>query len=323
MAEEKFSDETLLARWISGELEDVEEGALRSRSDFGDYERIIAAMDKVSLPAYDVHQELGRLKAKLATSGQPDRRETSASSSPTGKGPVRRLYPWIAAAAVVGLLLTAWFLFPSQTQQYVSQAGAREFVELPEGSTVRLNAASELSFQNPEGQRRVALDGEAFFDVEKAEEPFTVRTSLGTVMVLGTAFNVYARAGTMEVGCTEGRVSVVFEGVPETYLLTPGKSVTYSVGQRPEARDTLSSNILDWIDGNSTFADRPLAEVLAELVRQYDLEMEFSDPSFRQERISVSFPNDNLPLALEVIFDPLTGITYDIEGRRVVVLPNE
>ncbi|MTB51684.1 FecR family protein [Lewinella sp. W8] len=317
MADEKFSDDTLLARWISGELEDGEETALRARSDFGDYEKIVAAMDKVSLPAYDARAELGRLRATLAKS-------PATPKSTASRGIALRLVPWMAAAAaLVGVLLSVWFLFPGSSNQFVSAPGSTEVIRLPEGSTVRLNADSELRFDQPEGQRQVALTGEAFFEVEKAAEPFSVNTSLGTVTVLGTAFNVYTRDGFMEVGCTEGRVSVSFAGVRDTFLLTPGKSVAYADGQTPVTADTLAREITDWLDGSSRFSRRPLAEVLAELTRQYDLELSAPEGLLDGEPITVTFPNDDLPLALEVIFDPITRLTYKLEGRRLEVLPNE
>jgi transmembrane sensor len=328
MANEKFSDETLLARWLSGELDAAEESALRARSDFADYEKIVAAMEKISLPAYDAQQELGRFRANLGAesttdSAVSDLRGAQTETSSTKKSIVRQLRPWVAAAAVVAAVLAVWFLFPFQPNEFATAPGVTEVVELPEGSTVRLNAESKMRFEQTEGERQVALTGEAFFEVEKSVEPFSVNTSLGTVTVLGTAFNVYARDGFMEVGCTEGRVSVSFDGVADAFILTPGKSVAYTEGQAPMTTDTLPQGITDWLDGISKFSDRPLAEVLAELTRQYDLQLMAPEELLNREgRVSTTFPNDNLPLALEAIFEP-TQLTYKLEGRRLEVLAQE
>ena len=69
-------------------------------------------------------------------------------------------------------------------------------VLLPDQSTVRLNAGSFFTYDAAtwDDARTVELHGEAFFDVKKNGVPFTVTTSNSRVQVLGTTFNVRARA---------------------------------------------------------------------------------------------------------------------------------
>ena len=97
-------------------------------------------------------------------------------------------------------------------------------IELPDQSTINLNAASQISYNDNHWNkaRRIALNGEAYFDVTKGAT-FKVETTLGTVTVYGTQFNVKQRNKLFEVVCYEGLVGVLFNG--EETLLRPGEGI--------------------------------------------------------------------------------------------------
>ena len=67
-------------------------------------------------------------------------------------------------------------------------------VILPDGSRVRLNGGTRIVYLTLFGdQRRVEVDGEAYFEVEHdARRPFVVVTGEVSSTVLGTTFNVHA-----------------------------------------------------------------------------------------------------------------------------------
>ena len=64
-------------------------------------------------------------------------------------------------------------------------------ISLPDGSSVWLNASSQISYDS-KAPRTLNLEGEAFFDVAKDKEhPFTVETPDNIkITALGTSFNV-------------------------------------------------------------------------------------------------------------------------------------
>ena len=64
--------------------------------------------------------------------------------------------------------------------------------KLPDGSTVVLNAGSELKYpvRFQDTLREVELVGEGYFEVAKAEVPFVVKAGSTQVKVYGTKFNV-------------------------------------------------------------------------------------------------------------------------------------
>lgn len=79
-------------------------------------------------------------------------------------------------------------------KSWVPRGGEYRMV-LADGTRVMLNAETRLRFPEAfgDGERRVFLEGEAYFEVAKERErPFWVDFREGTVRVLGTQFNVKA-----------------------------------------------------------------------------------------------------------------------------------
>ena len=95
MANTPFQDDTLLARWLSGELSATEEKSLRERADFADYERLVDNLERMQPPEFDAGAEFTRLMAT----------RTAQSTKALHPWPrlLKRLRPWIATAAAIAL----------------------------------------------------------------------------------------------------------------------------------------------------------------------------------------------------------------------------
>mgnify|MGYP001472807545 FL=1 len=73
-----------------------------------------------------------------------------------------------------------------------SERGEKITVKLPDGSTVKLNSGSSITYPEMflDDRREVVLKGEGFFDVKKNQkQPFIVMANKAKVKVLGTSFN--------------------------------------------------------------------------------------------------------------------------------------
>ena len=117
----------------------------------------------------------------------------------------------------------------------------------------------------------------------KGEHPFSVQTFNGTVMVLGTEFNVRAWPNDIdpvtEVAVASGRVRFMSHRDPE-------KNVTLEAGQlarlalesdTPKILDeTNTENALSWRTGGFKFASHPLGTVVNELERRYNVRINVS-----------------------------------------------
>ena len=107
-------------------------------------------------------------------------------------------------AAVVTLLILSTYWFTSnhlESQQSVIKventlyvpAGQRVRLTLQDGTEVWLNSQTKLTYPAlfSDNERRVTVEGEAFFDVAKnPQKPFIVSTQGLEMKVLGTKFNV-------------------------------------------------------------------------------------------------------------------------------------
>lgn len=140
--------------------------------------------------------------------------------------PLRR---WLVTAAA--LLIASIGLFYWNTQQatqqqahvavvpayrtITTQVGERKRVDLPDGSTITLNARSQLRFDENQYGRTTRmvelLSGEAFFEVAKdSSRAFIVQAGVLQTTVLGTSFNIQAYGEMPEqvISVFTGRVQV-------------------------------------------------------------------------------------------------------------------
>lgn len=108
-------------------------------------------------------------------------------------------------------------------------------VSLPDGSTVWLNAGSNLRYDAASlktGERQVFLEGEAFFDIaHNKKRPFRVRSGTMEIKVLGTAFNVraYPDDANFETSLIRGAVEVRLDDRPDdVYQLRPHEKLVVS-----------------------------------------------------------------------------------------------
>jgi ferric-dicitrate binding protein FerR (iron transport regulator) len=175
-----------------------------------------------------------------------------------------------AAAILIVLLLTGIITAHQYTVTVTAERGMHRTICLPDQSVVSLNAESKLSY-HPYWwfvTRNVRLQGEACFEV-KAGKRFSVISDKNAVNVLGTTFDVFARPEMYRVTCLTGKVEVLVN--QEKVLLTPMMQVTCRKGKLI-VKDAVSSNqSTAWMQDKLVFTGAPLAEVIAEIERQYDI----------------------------------------------------
>jgi len=226
----------------------------------------------------------------------------------------RKRILWIGrvAAAVLLLVVAGWFVF-----QYVAPSelivqtsfGEQQSIELPDGSLVRLNANSSLTFEKDWGDqdsRQVWLQGEAFFEVEKKVETgqkFLVITKDLTVEVLGTVFNVNSHQEATKVFLEEGKINLSLNGLKQPMLMEPGEIVAYSESKKelPKKQRATPTLQTSWKDGLLLFEDIPLREVLEKLEEIYGLTIQVKDPSNYSRAITTGVPVENMEEAITIL----------------------
>lgn len=198
---------------------------------------------------------------------------------------------WAAgiAAAFAMLALATWILVkgisPDQTPvAFVTGAGETLFLTLPDSSRVWLNERSSLSYAGDFSERRLKLEGEAFFQVRRMEHsPFTVESQGALTEVLGTSFNIRAYPGETAVELTveTGKVAFSREEAPQTRLeVAAGHSAVLrrETGLLAEPEEKIA-NALSWHTGKLSFQNATLEEVRLSFERYYGKKLEAEDSS--------------------------------------------
>ena len=298
--------DNLYARWLEGQLNPEEEANLQSSGELEELEAIIEVADKLVLPKYDASKGFAKFKAKH----QPQK---EATIRPIRQ---RRLWPILAIAASVALLIGAFFLL-NQGPDYLETGNKLTLTHIfSDQTTVVLNDGSSLSYQEADWAttRSVELKGEAIFNVQSGK-PFIVNTNTGTVEVLGTSFNVRAWSDNLNIECYEGTVRVRYGG-KET-ILNAGESVNGIAGNLENKLNITHQKPL-WSTGNSKFHNEPVYQVFKELERQYDVQINSSQI---ERPFNGTFRHDDLETALKDICLPM-NLDYTIaeDGKTVRII---
>lgn len=163
---------------------------------------------------------------------------------------------------------------PVVWQQLVTPKGMDYKVVLPDGSQVWIGAATSLRFPDTftGKERRVELDGEAYFEVAAdPQHPFVVHTGRTAVQVLGTAFNIKAYKGERYERTTlvYGAVKVSVANNTSSRLLAPGQQAVVGGNIAVEPADMDAA--LAWKKGLFIFRSEKLSDILEELSRWYNV----------------------------------------------------
>ncbi|RXR29425.1 FecR family protein [Flavobacterium piscinae] len=270
-----------LAKWLNNELEGEELKAFEASEDFAVYQKIKQYSGELTTPAFDDDK-------MLQTILQRKKNKTIS---------IQKVLLRIAAVFILGFGITfAVKNFTNFTE--FSENGATTAFVLPDDSSVLLNAGSSVEYKkwNWNNERKLKLDGEAYFKVAKGKK-FEVATALGTVSVLGTQFNVKNRATRLDVTCYEGKVQVNYQN--QQVILTKGMMISFENGTQIYAGETKSLEP-EWLKKEVNFSKENLQAILDEINRQYNVVVEYKGKPTNQD-FSGTIPMNDLAVALEII----------------------
>ncbi len=198
----------------------------------------------------------------------------------------------LAAVGITGWQLTVRSTTPgielTQMSSYTTPNGGRATITLPDGSRVTLNAGSRLEVPATFGvaTRTVRLAGEAVFDVEHAQgTPFVVLAGASTTRVLGTRFLVrhYATDSSATISVQSGRVAVGTTVLAEQQQVSV--SAAHVVTMHP-----MQSERFGFADGILQFNGASLAEIIPDLNRWYNADIQLGDQELASRIVVGGFP---------------------------------
>ncbi len=292
--------EELIRKWLDYDLNEAEQKAFEALEDHDQLIQLSQQIRSFKAPEYSIDDSYQVLK------------DTIYHNKKQSKS---WLKPFIRIAAVL-LIGFSIFYFTSNPDTNIETLAAEHVViELPDASSVNLNASSSLSYNESkwDNVREVFLKGEAFFKVAKGSK-FDVNTEDGIVSVLGTQFNVKQRLNYFEVTCYEGLVAVKYNN--NTTTLEPGNKYVVINGEiiTNEKENSIEPS---WLNSESTFKSRPIKNVFNEFERQFNIAVNTKsiDTSLL---FTGSFTHENMDLALKSITLPL-NLTYHKTGSSIII----
>ncbi|WP_119080034.1 FecR family protein [Chitinophaga alhagiae] len=236
-------------------------------------------------------------------------------------------------AAAIFFLVGTWYLLDSTgllpgredgLRAEYNIRGTRSHIKLADGTSVWLNADSELKYplRFKGGTREVYLKGEAFFEVTPdAAKPFIVHTETMHINVLGTSFNVKAYPGdkVTEATLISGAVEVQLKNQADKKIrLKPAEKLVVTNGKdsmqdQPQPGVPVISTatyfpkedsaIIEtaWIDNKLIFHDESFTSLATRMERWYNVSIRFENTTIQQLRFTGMFRNETVTQALEAL----------------------
>lgn len=204
---------------------------------------------------------------------------------------------------------------------------AAEFqVVLADGTKVLLNSLSFLRYPVvfTGKERKVYLEGEAFFIVKPGEKPFIVETETEEIKVFGTEFNVmtYAEEKQMQTTLVKGSIGVKLKGASDrNYVrLKPGEqfAIDNQSGEIAVKKVDVFPYVA-WTEGLFVSQNDNLETIMQKLARWYDVEVFYQNASLKTRKFwGIMKRKDTLKEILEVIAKA-GQVKFEIQGKTVIV----
>jgi transmembrane sensor len=217
--------------------------------------------------------------------------------------------------------------------------GGKYKVILPDGSKVWLNAATVLRYPRSfdKEERRVALSGEAYFEVkEEKARPFRVmivatpgfNQTISEIEVLGTHFNVNAYVEEPQVNTTllEGEIKFstrIKNQRTSSKILSPSQRAVLGKETNDLAVRTAEdpATAIAWVHGKFSFENKDMTSLMRELARWYDIQIQYEGSE--QTKVLYTGEVDRMISLAELLstLQQMGTTRFTIKGRTVVVKP--
>ena len=324
-------DEEVLVAFLKGELDAAQAAAVEAwyarsaatRRLLGQVYYILYVSDRINDAAgIDVERSLRQFKRRMHAGRRISLRRSAVR---------------IAAAAVIAAVLLAGGLTTvllskrlAQPVTVVTQLGERSQVVLPDGTKVWLNSSSSVEYVAPffSRQRRVKMEGEAYFEVEHDRRaPFVVSTNGLDVEVLGTRFNIRNDDNEHRVTTVllEGAVKAYASGREQASVrLHPAQQLVFDTRTHAMRLTDCPSaeRSINWIDGRFCFEHDTFGEIVAELKRYYNVDIRFMDTRLRDMRFSGNFRVEDGIYHIMSVLQLTYKFNYRIAGNDIELYAN-
>lgn len=314
----------LIARYLSGNASDQEVQTLEQWVLYDDANKREFLSAKKAWMLSDLHRKNPRLDLEQQWQHTAAQAFGSARTVPLHR---RRGFMLRVAAALVLLLAASVSIVVLMNRSELMKFASLDEVEkalLPDSSRIALNQFANVSYAlSDEKTRRVDLQGDAFFEVERdVARPFVITTSDIEIEVLGTAFYVDARADQPQIQVMVQSGSVALRSRKDEIVLQAGEMGIYEKASRKLYRKKNDDvNYMAWETGVLIFENTSLERVLFDLERKFHVPFSLADEQLKNCEITATLENKSLEAVVSIVEKTLniratkTGGAVEFSGK--------
>ena len=330
-------DEVLLWQYFQGDLTQEENSAVeewknlsvQNLKQFEDTQKLFELTQvKTEEVNFDADLAWQKVSSKI---NAPKKDETPVISIEKANPTYKSLY-W-AAAVFIGLILSVNLInslfFNVETIQVFAENTSKE-VSLPDGTIITLKPNSSISYQSTFNQktRKVALVGDAYFDVERNEKlPFVIDGTNAQIKVLGTEFLVDQTGGEKtEVIVNEGSVQLSSnekdeKGEEKKVVLKAGEKGIFNKADKKLIKEINNDpNFIAWKTKILQFDKVNLTEVIKKIEEVYEVKITLKKSEIEQCALTARFDNQTIEQIMQTLSLTLNlqiekdGKIYQLDG---------
>lgn len=317
----------LIAKYYADECNQDEKDELFKWLDEDKENHILFNQIKQDLEIININKSMNKVNVDSAWEKVKNRIQEDEQDLPEIEETKTRVLQFSSVlkyAAAIIILVSIGFFSTKVYQRISSKNLTYTYAELneqgkevvfPDGSTVVLNSDSKISYPKAfaSNERRVTLEGEAFFDVTKnPEKPFIIELKDAEVRVLGTSFNVNTNlpGNNVEVFVKTGLVQLSRKkDGDEKILINPGDVGLLTKNSLAKSKNQ-NENIISWKTKEIIFRENNLTDVINTLNNVYKTNITCDDEMVLNLRYTSTFRNQEIDSILGVIC-----LTFDLKVK--------
>lgn len=322
-------DESTLIKYLRNETDQEEclrveewcEASADNRKELEDLYCVLFLGDRhAAMEAVDTDKSLADFKKKLK------QKQSAAKKRINWKRYAVNIAAFLIGVICAGGTLSIYF---QQNSSYIisTEPGQRAQAVLPDGTKLWLNASTSVEYLSSmfSSERRVRLEGEAYFEVKKdTYRPFIVDCNDIETRVTGTKFNIrnYKEENSLKATLLEGAIEINLPLKDKKEIcMTPNEQLSVNLTNletnlkyTEKAKEAIS-----WIKGSLHFDQATLKEIAETLERHYNVPIKIDDIKLQQQRFTCDFDlSDDISEVLSIL-SFTKSFDYQINDNQVTL----